>query len=558
MENEGQDILRCDVCDEPDHPFHCDICQVNLCRGCVGDHLLDLHKRHQIVPFEERGGLIYSICQTHPLMQCQLYCEICDVAVCAHCFSSDNHKNHKILDAKSCFEEEKKDIQNDLHEFETIISIKYQDIVKDISSQKDQLNQYSENLMRDLVKLEGDWNRKMQTFFEKLKSDIVKNHNKHSFVLTKEQFETTSKVSEIKEAIGELRVLLDSNDVGLVTGYKSKISEFRKLPPKFKIRFPPTSFPKIDFKDIYKSFHFLSSSFIITEERDCSVENPKVGSTPLEQFLTEPIVIHSIITEYRGFFKELRNVVRCNDGKVFTSGNDNKIRVYDLEGKLLDSIKTKFGNTPRDLGVTQNDVLVYTDSKKRTVNKIDDGQIHEVIKLSEWIPRGLCSTSRDDFLVIIDNNEYKETKVVRYSGFKENQEIQFTEYGEPLYSFDDNIKYISENQNLDVCVADHGARAVVVVNQAGRLRFVYKGPFYTSTSETFDPYGIATDSEGQILISDSINNRIHIVDEDGQFLRYIDNCDLHKPWGLCVDIEDQLYVAESVSGIVKCIQYYTE
>lgn len=65
MENEGQDILRYDVCDKPDYPFHCDICQVNLCRGCFGDHLLDLNRRHQIVPFEERGGLIYSICQTH-------------------------------------------------------------------------------------------------------------------------------------------------------------------------------------------------------------------------------------------------------------------------------------------------------------------------------------------------------------------------------------------------------------------------------------------------------------------------------------------------------------
>lgn len=181
-----------------------------------------------------------------------------------------------------------------------------------------------------------------------------------------------------------------------------------------------------------------------------------------------------------------------------------------------------------------------------------------MIKLSEWIPLGLCSTSSDDFLVIMDSDKYKKTKVVRYSGFSVRQEIQFEENGEPLYSFGDNIKYISENRNLDVCVADHGAHAVVLVNLAGRFRFVYKGPSLTTPNETFDPYGIATDSEGKILISDRVNNRIHIVDEDGKFLRYIDNCDLHSPWGLCVDIEDQLYVAESGRGKVKCIQYYTE
>lgn len=169
----------------------------------------------------------------------------------------------------------------------------------------------------------------------------------------------SSKVLEINEAIGELKVLLVSNDVGLVSGYKSKISESRKLPPKFKICFPPISLPNIDFKEIYKKIDLSSAYCLSTEERDCSVENPEVGSTHLEQFLTEPILIHSITTEYRGFFKELHNVVRCDDDEIFRSGNDNKIRVYDLEGNLLHSLKTR--NNTRDLAVTQNDDLVYTD-----------------------------------------------------------------------------------------------------------------------------------------------------------------------------------------------------
>lgn len=558
-ENGGQDILRCVVCDKPDHPFHCDICQIDLCRVCVGDHLLDASRRHQIVPFEERdSSLIYSICQTHSSKQCELHCESCDIAICVHCFSSGNHQNHRIVDAKSFFERKKVDIQKDLHEFETVIFIKYKDIVNDCTGQTDELCIYTKKLTKDLVKLEEIWHREIQALFEKLKSDVDKIQNKHSSVLDKEKFETTSKVSEIAEVIINLQVLLNSNDVGLVSGYKSKISEFRKLPPKLKICFQPFSFPYIAFKDIYERFDLLSACYVTAKEHDCSIEKPEVGSSPLEQFLTDPIVIHSITTEYRGFLKELRNIVCCNDGEIWTSGNDNIIRLYNLEGKLLNSIKTKLGNTPRDLAVTQNDDLVYTDSKKRTVNAVDDGQIYEVIKLSEWIPRGICSAYNDDFLVIMDNDEFKETKVVRYSGFKVSQDIQFRDDGRPLYSFVDNIKYISENRNLDVCVADHGAHAVVVVNQAGTLRFVYMGSSSTPTREKFDPYGIATDSEGQILISDRINNRIHIIDEYGRFLRYINNCDLHSPWGLCVDTEDKLYVAESGRGKVKCIQYYTE
>ncbi|XP_062586609.1 uncharacterized protein LOC134248208 [Saccostrea cucullata] len=222
----------------------------------------------------------------------------------------------------------------------------------------------------------------------------------------------------------------------------------------------------------------------------------------------------------------------------------------------MKSVQTKSGFIPHDMSVTSGGDLVYATQDERTVNIVENKiiHVHETIRLKGLLPTNIYSTSCGDVLVAV-YDEIEECRVVRYSGSMEKQIIQFDSVCQPLYLSCHYSKNISENKNLDICFADNAASAKMVVIKAGELRFKYTG--HSSTSKgLFYPYGIITDSKSHLLTSDNNNNNcIHILHQDGQFLRYIENFDLHHPRLLCVDMRDNLFVAEWTKGLVKKIKY---
>ena len=292
----------------------------------------------------------------------------------------------------------------------------------------------------------------------------------------------------------------------------------------------------------------MTTLFIETEEQAYTGPSPGAESShPARSLLDAP----QLITELDTGYNNLCRVSCLSDEKIWTSGIKAIMKLYNLKGEELQSVQTKSGNNPLDIAVTRNGGLVYTDSWDLSVNLVSGTRIQTLIRLRGWGPDGLCSTSSGDLLVIMTSNYRIQTKVVRYSATTEKKIIQWDDQGDPLYSSGNGDKYISENKNLDICVADWDAGAVVVVSEAGKLRFRYTGPPSTPRG-SFRPLGITTDSRANILTSDQNNNLIHIIDQDGQFLRYIQNCDLQRPRGLCMDSKDNLFVAE-FNGEVKKI-----
>nr|XP_022309169.1 uncharacterized protein LOC111114917 [Crassostrea virginica] len=552
----AQDVVRCALCRDAVAPLYCNVCHTHLCKDCVEKHFSDKSKVHNVVPLEQfLSTLNYPKCPTHPTKQCELRCEQCDIPFCTSCISSGKHIGHKQVEIFADFESKKEVLRRDLQELEISIFPKYQESAAIIKTQKTDQLKNSQKLTSELNKQGEALHREINTIIQRKQAEIDEMNAQHLAAIEKQEDETNKALHEIKQVIQELKSLLDTSDVGLVSKYRSRIAEFRKLPHKLKISLPNILPQKINREELLKQIGSFSPLSIETEEQGYTVPSPGAESSPPARSLLDvPRLITDIPTTGYG---RLWNVSCLSDEEIWTSGTNEIMKLYNLKGEVQKSVQTKLGNRPQDIAVTRSGGLVYTDPRDRSINLVRGTQIQTLITLRGWRPWYLCSTASGDLLVIMESDDYKQTKVVRYSGSTEKQTIQYDDQGNPLYSSGGLLynKYLSENRNSDICVADYAARAVVVVSAAGKLRFRYTGPPSTP-GESFRPIGITTDSQANILTSDPDNHRIHIIDQDGLFLRFLHNCGLQDPWGLCVDSRDYLFVAEWDTGKVKKLQYY--
>ncbi|XP_052676185.1 E3 ubiquitin-protein ligase Midline-1-like [Crassostrea angulata] len=546
----AQDVHRCDLCETAIVHSYCDFCHVNLCKPCILDHILDEYDKHKIVPFKERRStLVYPKCRTHPHKICDLLCKNCNnVFVCSSCTASEQHREHVFVDVTEVYKKKKNNIEKDTEELENLISPKYIEIAMDLENQLANLDGGYEKLTTTMSKQGEQWHREIDIVINKMKTEISEIKVKHKDIIQKHLDEIKQIQSLIKQTLLALNEIEKSTAVAPTIEYISKITEFSKLPPKVQVKLP-TYIPKpIDREKLYSLFGHITPLSTATEENVLSLNQP---NTSVRELLDEPELVATIQTGYKG----LLGVTCLDEDSVWTYGLTNKIQCFNINGSFLQTLRTRSGARPNDIVVNSDGDLLYSDWRSRTVNKVKNGQTEELITLQGWTPYNLCVTSTGDLLVTMYSDDETQSNVVRYSGSTVKQTIQFDDKGKPLYSGNTRLKYITENRNHDICVADNSAGAVVVVNQDGKLRWRYIGHPPVTKNQTFAPRGIATDSQSCILTANGLNHCIHLLDHNGQFLRYIDNCDLKDPYGLCVDNNDNLFVSECDKGNVKKIKF---
>nr|XP_022312012.1 tripartite motif-containing protein 2-like [Crassostrea virginica] len=265
----------------------------------------------------------------------------------------------------------------------------------------------------------------------------------------------------------------------------------------------------------------------------------------------------------QGYHNKIRKLISemnetVKEAEAWIYGENETITRIDIQGTVREIVTTTFHYGPNDISVTRERELIYSDGNGRSVNIVRDGK--SGIRITP--PRGwglgkLCCTRSGNILVHMctRNGPLTKNKIIRYQEKNIKQEISNDGQGNPI--FKDGIYcslLMSENNNGDVCVSDANANTVVVVDKTGRVRFRYDGT-PARREKSFNPRGIVTDALNQIIVADYNNNCLHILDQNGQFLRCVDDCGLGSPHGLSADSEGRLWVGSLNSGEIKVIQY---
>uniref|UniRef100_A0A8W8KJN4 Tripartite motif-containing protein 2 n=1 Tax=Magallana gigas TaxID=29159 RepID=A0A8W8KJN4_MAGGI len=167
-------------------------------------------------------------------------------------------------------------------------------------------------------------------------------------------------------------------------------------------------------------------------------------------------------------------------------------------------------------------------------------------------PRGLAFNSFGHLLVCVYSKKDKRSFVERYD--KNMEKVQEIEHNGDKKLYEEPC-FVCCNRNGDVCVADHGLNAIVVVDQFGVFQFSYRG----QNVKSFRPYSLATDRLCNIVITDNANHEVHLLDKYGQFLGFLTTGPkIKRPGAVDIDEEGKVWIGESMSGKLHVLNYLVE
>lgn len=267
----------------------------------------------------------------------------------------------------------------------------------------------------------------------------------------------------------------------------------------------------------------------------------------------EPIIEVKVISTFLSVEKV--NSLAMVDSQEAWVSNKNCIKLLKSDGTEMKCVKLDF-NIYSTVMTSKGEVLLG--SQMNIKKLLPNGHLIDFIDNSPYSTNGMYVTSDGDILVCLYDWFKQDGKVDRfsYTGQKK-QTIQFVKRVQGNLSLFTKPQYVTQTANGDVCVTNTDSKdsgSVIVTNKDGGLRFSYNG---MNMKKPFYPHGVVSDKHGHVLILDTNNDVIHLVDQNGEFLNFLFTKDhgLLKPRIISGDQDGTVWISCDTNNKIIVAKY---
>jgi DNA-binding beta-propeller fold protein YncE len=279
------------------------------------------------------------------------------------------------------------------------------------------------------------------------------------------------------------------------------------------------------------------------------------------QDFSKPALVHFLAKPY--------GVAVDSKGRVYAADSYvSAVFIFDLEAKKVDFIRNGVDarfRTIIGLAIDDNDRLFVTDAGLHQVSVFDANHKFETNFGSDDLgrPGGAAIDTENRFLYVVDTEKeriavfdadsYKLLRTIGGPAKSENDDDPGTLAKPTNVAVDpDGNVYVSDTINNRIQIFDADGKFISMFGKAG------DGVGYFAR-----PKGVAVDADGHIWVADAAQNRIQIFDRDGHVLAYFgvpgaNPGQFGLPAGLVIDKNNRVVVTEQLKGRVQIFRYVTD
>ena len=239
--------------------------------------------------------------------------------------------------------------------------------------------------------------------------------------------------------------------------------------------------------------------------------------------------------------------------------NEDELKLISKEGSICDTVSHSYSN----IFIYDAESFVLANRETEVIRHLIHTGKSEIIFSSELSVVGVGRALNGNLLItLMDELSGSRTPESR-------RLVQMVTPGGELlhtYQYDKDgvtpaLTFIArtlQNYNSDVCVVtleckeEDGKEAgqICVFFEEGDLKFIYEGcgkPFLT--------FDICADSLCNIICANAIDDNVHIIDSNGQFLKYLFTKETCIPDIRCIALKDNILWVGSENGEVRTYRY---